>query len=156
MNREIIFRGKKCKDGRWVYGSYVESHSSWKGCKPHKSWIVPSPMTNGGWFSIRGAYPVKEETVCQYTGLQDVNNIDIYEGDIVTDFINEGKPFGVIEWHNDGYFFINVDFNKKQQYQGSFTPLGEMIRVEIDVHPLDVEVIGNIYDNLELLKGGKE
>lgn len=149
MNREIRFRGKSLKDGEFEYGSLLTYQ---------RSIDIEGDDRVFAAISYEGLEPIEVEpnTVGQFTGLQDKNGKDIYEGDIVTDFIHEGKPFGVIEWHNDGYFFINVDFNKKQQYQGSFTPLGEMIRVEINDHPLDVKVIGNIYDTPQLLKGGEE
>lgn len=146
MNREFRFRGKRIDNGEWVYGDL-------ENCRIRKCTFIHCYTEDGNYHK---QHEVDAETIGQYTGLKDKDGVDIYEGDIVTDFINEGEPFGVIAWHNDGYFFINVDFDKKQQYPGSYTPLGEMIRVEIDGQPLDVEVIGNIYDNLELLKGGKE
>lgn len=133
MNRIIKFRGKRCKDGEWVYGSYVESNTSWNKCKPHKSWILPSPMTNGGWFSIRGSYPVIDETVGQFTGHKDYNGKDVYEGDILET--------------NKGLVAL-VTFDKADVFM-----LG-------DEHPdsmfsfSKMEIIGNIYDNPELLKGG--
>lgn len=142
MNREIKFRGRRCRDGEWVYGSYVESHSSWKGCKPHKSWILPSPMTNGGWFSIRGAFPVKEETVGQYTGLKDKNGKEIYEGDLVclySAFWQEEPELCEVRWVCEKARFEYI--------------CSDGVHFILPQDVFEIEVIGNIHDNLELLKG---
>lgn len=140
MNRVIKFRGKRCKDGEWVYGSYVESNTSWNGHKPHKSWILPSPMTNGGWFSIRGAYPVIDETVCQFTGLVDKNGKEIYEGDIVKcdEFIYKVD-------YSENRFASFVLLRKQDMFAHFF---GEAMEA------FECSVMGNIFDNPELWKGG--
>ena len=152
MNREIIYRGKRFDRDEWIYGFYVESTRSWNGGHPHKSWILDSPFTNGGWFALQGRLPVKDDTVGQYTGLKDIKGNRIFEGDIVTDAISKGKPFGVITWHQDGYFFIDADFGKRNQYNQSYTPLGEMLRVKISGRPIEIEVMGNIHDNKDLIE----
>ena len=130
MNREILFRGKRCSDGEWVYGYYVESKHSWQGHKPHKSWIVPNAISNGGFFNILGRYAVKDDTVGQYTGITDKNGVKIFEGDIVHWKSPYGHSFTNAVGHDDAY--------------GRFTP--------IDIFTgYDCEVLGNIYDNPELL-----
>ena len=132
MNREIIYRGKRCSDGKWVYGFYVESKQSWKGHKPHKSWIVTGAISNGGFFNILGRYAVKDDTVGQFTGFLDKNGRKIFEGDIVRtngceevfEVIYDAPDF-CLKKNSSGYRFLN--------------------------HPENFEVIGNIYDNPELL-----
>ena len=91
---------------------------------------------------------VKPETVGQYTGLVDRNGREIYEGD----FINyDGSTWGgVVQWHPNGYFFINDSYGKKYPRCDSYRSLGDML----DGRPLIV--VGNIYDNKELLKGEQE
>ena len=77
------------------------------------------------------AKEVIPETVGQYTGLTDKNGVKVFEGDIVRIF--DGEYFsGVIKYSNE---------------QGSFTVDDTSLHYWIS----DIEVIGNIHDNSELL-----
>lgn len=148
MNREIKFRGKRCSDGKWVYGFYVESKYSWKGHKPHKSWIVSNAISNGGFFNILGRYAVKDNTVGQFTGLYDKNGKEIYEGDIVA-LAFQGIAFGIVTWHDNGYFFIDTSNGEWRRFSNDFRTLGEFMNMS---NEHKIKVIGNIHDSPELLK----
>ncbi len=150
MNREILFRGKRTGNGEWVEGKLfndgiVDSNRLFVGD------IVIERNKEGGeedWnWDVTGIdfYEVDPETVCQYTGLTDKNGKKIFEGDIVKHFNRPGDNdtyvISHIEWYQDGCRFI-----KKNMNQSQYNITGECI----------YEVIGNIFDNPELLEGGAE
>ena len=166
--RRIIFRGKRCSDGKWVYGFYVESKYSWQGHKPHRSWIVPNAISNGGFFNILGRYAVKDETVGQFTGMTDKNGVKIFECDIVKRIsVNSDSSLyydcGVVIFDNG-----NASF-KLSMYKCVFD--GRNIGLSEDDNDVTCnfvtnvvydgqtpqedeycyEVIGNVHDNPELL-----
>ncbi|HJJ14165.1 MAG TPA: YopX family protein [Clostridiaceae bacterium] len=123
MNREIKFRGLSFDKG-WIYGNLIKSDQN--------TWIRESDYYN---------FKVKAETVGQFTGLHDKNGKEIYEGDIVqwADFKMEvfwGEDVGI------GYGFCWRNVKGKNEYCESMTGF-------ID----EYEVIGNIYNNPELLGG---
>ena len=151
MNREIEFRGQRCSDGKWVYGYYVESKTSWRGYKPHKSWIVSGAISNGGFFNILGRYAVNDDTVGQFVGLVDKNGVKIFEGDIVECvswneyFSKDGQPME--QFRRKMY----VDFRR-----GGFKMVEPMPEPMKDnewdiIYNGDIVVIGNIHNNPELL-----
>lgn len=148
MNREIIYRGKRCDNGEWVYGYYVESHHSWKGHKPHKSWIVGSPITNGGWFNLLQRYAVKDDTVGQYTGQnaackdaqgQICREQQVFEHDILAD--QNGEIIGCVKFTDERGWMAGVEslYDYTDRYDEK-----------------EALIIGNIYDNPELLSNNKK
>lgn len=81
------------------------------------------------------------DTVMQFTGLLDRNGKEIYEGDIVKINSLENTPVGAIEWDNDMTEYMIKD-NKKYIFGGESV---------CSLTAKYFEVIGNIYENPELL-----
>lgn len=143
MNREIKFRAKNTITGDWIYGGYYKHlkrtpssigdsikeddyyHLIIKG--GYSGWNMPKPLECLG---------VDKETVGQYTGLRDVNNKEIYEGDIIQ--------------CDNLLWCVNYDMGN---YTMGFV-LDAIKHHESCVHHSTWEngkVIGNIHDNPELL-----
>ena len=93
--REILFRGKQIKDGKWIEGYYCPKPYSHFPCEPT---IFPVETINKDWHGER----VDPETVGEYTGCHDKNGRKIFEGDIMR---NAGN---VVEFYG-GDFCINGD-----------------------------------------------
>lgn len=132
--REILFRGKCKGNGVWVEGFYACFN------KKESRIYTGYAETDGGDYYPEW-YTVVPETVGQYTGLKDRKGTDIFEGDIVN--IIRAEENGKVEWReNDAVFEVVGDC-----LEASFLE---------NLYGRDVEVIGNIYDNPELLKGEGE
>lgn len=126
--REILFRGKGSSDGAWHYGSLDLTEGNTR----------PIILEHDGEFDI-GGYLVDPETVGQYTGLKDKNGTRIFEGDIIE--YNGTKHKVVFENRlHSTYFGIVMSAMETWGFSNS-VPANMM------------EVIGNIYDNPELLEG---
>lgn len=137
MSREILFRAKhihamdsnKHLNGTWVHG-YLSD----------ENYIYDK--------SLECEFLVDENTICQYTGLNDKNGKKIFEGDIVRygEICGEVK-FGLHEsnWqigkHNQGFF---VTFPKEY-----------FLRNELGYWRNKIAVVGNVFDNPELLEKAK-
>ncbi len=131
--REILFRGKRLHDNKWIYGNFVSDCDG----SPH---IIESRF-----FCEDGHHLQYEdntdtpvfiipETVGQYTGLTDKNGVKIFEGDIV-DYISSD----VIGNLKTGTIIVE-----------DMTDYDTMIYLN---HSDELQIIGNIHDNPELLGG---
>lgn len=133
--REYLFRGKRKDNEEWVYGDL------W--CNPYGKRVVciVSPINNQG---TTGGNEVDTETIGQYTGLTDRNGTKIFEGDII-DF-----PDCSDSYYSCGHGVVQYDVDETEfaiMYDSYYRGLGRCY------HSRDVEVIGNIYDHPELMKG---
>ena len=125
--REILFRGKRTDNGTWTCGYLF---CIWE--RAYLCWGTTNSVPN-----MKEVLP---ETVCQFTGLYDKNSMKIFEGDIV----ERGGRIWLVEYSNKyGQFMMTTYTEKGISWSRSF-----------DLIPPDwCEVIGNIYDNPELLEG---
>ena len=153
--REILFRGKRIDNGEWVEGIYYKRTHDY-GDISEKHYIITS--TESLQYDQALEYEeIAPETVGQYTGLTDKNGKKIFEGDLLDGF---SYPYLYEEYHN--YFAEVVWFDNTPAF-GLYTHKyptstvrgcsdGNCDYIE-DFDSSDWEVIGNIYDNPELLKG---
>ena len=127
MKRVIKFRGKSIHEDVWLYGWLMQA-TDWS-----RALIQEFEGKRDGGYDL--CAEVIPETVGQFTGLCDAEGEEIYEGDILREGFT-GYTFQVVydapefcfKANGYGYRFLN--------------------RVE------NFEVVGNIHDNPELLKGG--
>ena len=139
--REILFRGKRTDATvpPWVYGGIADI-SGQGADRREQAYIIQGYVDHG---YIGFAWEVWPETVGQFTGRRDKNGQKVFEGDILSLF--GGKDRGVVLWsdHDQCYF---ISPNGKEQFSmWDFCGLGR---------PEYYEIIGNIHDNPDLLKGG--
>ena len=142
--REILFRAKREDIGEWVYGYYVRMPDA--ASSVHMMYV---PAENPD--ESNNVFYIDPQTVGQYTGLIDKNGIRIFEGDIVKvddDFDTFGKMAGEIRevWFKDGGFRL------KPKCASSIARGDRGYWMEDGA---DFEVIGNVWDNPELLGGDK-
>ena len=129
--RELLFKGKRKDNGEWVYGWYAPLVCNDKT-------IIPCIRNENGTDK-----EVIWETVGQYTGLTDKNGKLIFEGDIVYCKSRLDNANMVIIFECGQFRMVLSENYRSYQTNSGF----------YDINCFDKEVIGNIYDNPELLKG---
>ena len=143
MNREILFRAKHIHEipgnehlnGTWVYG-YLSD----------KDYIYDK--------SLNGEFLIDENTICQYSGRTDKNKKKIFEGDILRGFQYPFCHDGEYNYYAE-IIFANCSFmtythkNPSSCVRGISDGNTELMECWVSE---DWEVIGNIYDNPELLE----
>ena len=146
--REIKFRAKDIDSGLWVYGNYVKYNED-DGELIHC--IVSEERCQ---VSAELVYTqVDPTTIGEFTGLQDKNGKEIYDGDILKNNLSKFL-FALVCWHQNGYFFCDWNMGRHpSNYKcNEYAPLGEVLKFQIDGKKVEFEVIGNVFDNPELLK----
>lgn len=146
MSREILFRGKRTDNGEWMEGYY--RCIPCMGIRGH--YIMPINPKNR-----LEQYDINPNTLCQYTGLTDKNSKKIWENDIVKyQFDNDDCSFP--NKHTEkiiGRIFFSdfrASFSVTAGRKGSSSINNDLFRYVRNGNR--VEVIGNIFDNPELLE----
>lgn len=157
MEREILFRGKRVDNGDWVHGYYVK----YQPCAGKNKFVVGIVPEYASSLYLIEVIP---ETLGRFTGLTDMNEVKIFEGDIlrsnnnpkdirqvifgefmVIDFEMESETDEVTGWYCD---IIPTDALSRTRPFCLPMPLTDYY-----IDRCNVDVVGNIHDNPELLKG---
>ena len=130
--REILFKAKRIDNGEWIEGCLVIDHS-----RSNLFEYRMQPVESG----VLYAPPINPETLCQFTGLCDKNGNKIWENDILMDNLDKSYPeeaiYITVEWSFAG--FVTYEAGTDREYLDEF-----------DLEHF--EVVGNIFDNKELLQ----
>lgn len=147
--RNILFKAKRVDNGEWVEGylfdnGFFESRRMFVGgfvIEEHKGTADDDWDVTGTDF-----YEVETSTICQYTGLTDKNGNKIFERDIVKCYADTDDV------GNDLYFFYKVIWHEVYHcwwLSDIHTTEDEYLH---QYNSSDIEVIGNVFDNPELLE----
>ena len=138
MEDRYLFKGKRIDNGEWAQGALFNGESH---CIIGQE-IKFSPYTEHE-YKIVG-HEVDRDTICQCTGLKDKNGKLIWENDIVRD---EQGNFYKAFWQNNYYQFSWVCVKTDVFLIGTKWDLWS-------IKSFEIEVIGNKFDNPELLEVG--
>ena len=147
--RTIKFRGKSLNNGEWVVGNYIGFPTSDEGS-----------MCSYIELDVYCVVEVDSYTVGQFTGLLDKNGKEIYEGDIIRVKTCEYDRIGRFYCKTGLPKYLNacVKYNDRSCRYDLVFEQNEygMISCDIGWGYEEFEVIGNIHDNPELLKGEEQ
>lgn len=139
--REILFKAKRIDNGEWINGDLITTPFIRNETQENIPYILDITKADYDCFEDlsegNGIFEVDPSTICQYTGLTDKNGQKIWENDVVQ-YCDCTVENYVIAWESDKACF------EYQQYGCSMMNFDELSGME-------VEVIGNIFDNPELL-----
>ena len=133
--RTIKFRARR-KNGKWVVGNFINHFSTYFKTEERHSIFLPKPENDNGGYWVEDMDP---ETVGQSTSLHDCDGKEIFEGDIL-DF--NGLTVEVRFVRGVFAFLANGDLDEE---------LCGDCRTD-----LFAKVIGNVYENPDILKGGEK
>ena len=137
MEYRYLFKAKRIDNGQWV-GGYIARYGH---TGREKYYIIPS------YASDLYSFLIDKNTICQCTGLKDKNGKEIYEGDIVN-CEKRGPAF----YHSKViYNAINARYEVVAMGCPFPLRLEPSLDEDISIGGIDYEVIGNIYENPELL-----
>ena len=141
--REILFRGKRLQGGNWVEGYFFKSDINKRERESKKATLIFTPDCDTFIMvpECHNSFMVVSDTVGQYTGLRDKNGKRIFEGDIAKVLQGKDKDIAYVGFENGAFMLYPKTGN-----------IYERTLWEYWYNDWDVEVIGNITDNPELLE----
>lgn len=134
MNREILFKARRKDNGEWVEGCIVIDQSRFDRFK-----YRIQPIESG----VLYAHPIDPNTLCQYTGLTDKSGKRIWENDIC----DRKEKHPEIVTYNKGDWQLDYSYALGKEKHFCACNLGFYV-----CERNCVEVIGNVFDNPELLE----
>ena len=140
--REILFRGKRLQGGNWVEGYFFKSDINKRERESGKATLIFTPDCDT-FITVpecHNSFMVVSDTVGQYTGLKDKNGKRIFEGDIAKVLQGKDKDIAYVGFENGAFMLYPKTGNVYERTLWSYW-----------YNDWDVEVIGNIHDNPELL-----
>lgn len=137
----MLFKAKRLDNGEWVEGSLIstEDNSGFILRSKTKAFIPKGTNT----FCSTECYEIDPDTLCQFTGLTDKNGEKIWENDIC----DRKEKYPEIVTYNKGDWQLDYSYVFGKEMHTDACNLGFYV-CERDC----VEVIGNIFDNVDLLE----
>ena len=151
MSREILFKAKRKDNGKWVEGYYCKINETTYCVEedykrfpvPTHHYILVETMTDWGLPNRFLQFEIVPDTLCQYTGLTDKNGNKIWENDIC----DRKEKYPEIVVFNKGDWQLDYSYVFGKEIHTDACNLGFYV-----CERKCVEVIGNIFDNPELLE----